>query len=55
MMTNNLNIKYNGQIDRFFDESEIEYDLACANAALLRNENIVHLRWTSENGYEVID
>ena len=44
------NLKWNGQIDRFFDDKDVEYDLCCANAHILKGNKIVHVKWTTQ-GY----
>ena len=49
------NLKWNGQIDRFFDKNDEEYDLTCANAYMQQGGKIIHVKWTSPEGYEIIN
>jgi len=45
-------IEWNGQITRYFDKDEHEYDMACANAEIKKGTRIYVLQW-SEEGYFV--
>jgi hypothetical protein len=46
-------LKYNGQITRYFDEDKSEYDMACANKEIKKETTIYVLTWTKE-GYEIV-